>query len=203
MKKLNLDLKWTNLKLPNFKQAAGLKVRNIKINSWIDEHNRFLEAIEKFGRDWKKVQKFVGSRSSTQSRSHAQKFFKKLNLTNIDLGLSLTKHKSVDVRARVVNKLRIIEEEGGSDTDSEILIWIDFINTEHPKLRNPDFNITENKLKETGSEIKNWKDLKSDEDNDSFFKPNTKHKKKVKANSEKSIKQFKLLLSSTNASKAL
>jgi len=71
--------------------------------------------------------------------------FKKFNLTNIIPGLGLTKHKSVDVRAKVMNELRIIEEEGGSESDSEILIQIDFINTDHPKLRNPDLGVIEEK----------------------------------------------------------
>jgi len=48
-----------------------------KTGRWTkSEHLKFLEAIELFGRDWKKVQSHVGTRSSTQSRSHAQKFFK-------------------------------------------------------------------------------------------------------------------------------
>lgn len=38
-----------------------------------DEHQKFLEAIEIYGRDWKKVQGYVGTRTSTQARSHAQK----------------------------------------------------------------------------------------------------------------------------------
>lgn len=31
-----------------------------------------------FGKDWKKVQEYVGTRSSTQARSHAQKVLPKL-----------------------------------------------------------------------------------------------------------------------------
>ena len=42
------------------------------------EHFKFLEALQKFGKEWQKVQKHVSSRSSTQARSHAQKFFGKL-----------------------------------------------------------------------------------------------------------------------------
>jgi SHAQKYF class myb-like DNA-binding protein len=42
------------------------------------EHDRFLEALELFGKDWKKVQKHVGTRTTTQARSHAQKYFAKL-----------------------------------------------------------------------------------------------------------------------------
>lgn len=49
----------------------------------IDEHKRFIEAIIKFGNDWKNVQKYIKTRSSTQSRSHSQKFFLKLTNYNV------------------------------------------------------------------------------------------------------------------------
>lgn len=39
------------------------------------EHVRFLEALKTFGKNWKKVEEFVATRTSTQARSHAQKFF--------------------------------------------------------------------------------------------------------------------------------
>lgn len=41
------------------------------------EHSRFLEALKLYGKDWKKVQSYVGTRSTTQARSHAQKHFAK------------------------------------------------------------------------------------------------------------------------------
>ena len=45
---------------------------------WTDEeHRRFMEGIEIYGKDWKKVQQHVGTRSSAQSRSHAQKVLAK------------------------------------------------------------------------------------------------------------------------------
>lgn len=47
------------------------------------EHRRFVEAIIKFGNDWKNVQSHIKTRSSAQSRSHSQKFFMKLK--NYDL----------------------------------------------------------------------------------------------------------------------
>lgn len=50
-----------------------------KTGRWTrDEHFRFLEALKLFGKEWKHVQQHVGTRSSTQARSHAQKFFVKL-----------------------------------------------------------------------------------------------------------------------------
>ena len=51
----------------------------LSIGRWhLSEHKRFLEAIIKFGNDWKKVEKYIGTRTSSQARSHAQKFFIKL-----------------------------------------------------------------------------------------------------------------------------
>ena len=48
------------------------------------EHDRFIKALEKFGRDWIAVQKFVKTRSLSQVRSHAQKFFMKMTAEDID-----------------------------------------------------------------------------------------------------------------------
>ncbi|CAK8560781.1 unnamed protein product [Lathyrus sativus] len=47
--------------------------------SWTDqEHDKFLEALQLFERDWKKIEAFVGSKTVIQIRSHAQKYFLKV-----------------------------------------------------------------------------------------------------------------------------
>lgn len=74
------------------KKAEASKPKREKKNSsgkndgvsgrWtVEEHNKFLEAIAIYRRDWKKVQLHVGSRTTTQTRSHAQKYFAKLQKT--------------------------------------------------------------------------------------------------------------------------
>ena len=42
-----------------------------------EEHRKFLEGLEIYGKDWKKVQMHIKTRTTTQTRSHAQKFFAK------------------------------------------------------------------------------------------------------------------------------
>ena len=44
-----------------------------------DEHSKFIKGILEYGNDWKMVQKLIKTRSSSQTRSHAQKFFLKIN----------------------------------------------------------------------------------------------------------------------------
>ena len=56
---------------------------NFQTGKWTDEeHEKFIEGILNYGNEWKKVQQIIKTRSSTQARSHAQKFFfenKKIN----------------------------------------------------------------------------------------------------------------------------
>uniref|UniRef100_A0A6M2ECK3 Uncharacterized protein n=1 Tax=Populus davidiana TaxID=266767 RepID=A0A6M2ECK3_9ROSI len=47
--------------------------------SWSEpEHDKFLEALQLFDRDWKKIGAFIGSKTIIQIRSHAQKYFLKV-----------------------------------------------------------------------------------------------------------------------------
>jgi SHAQKYF class myb-like DNA-binding protein len=69
---VSADLYVTKKNLKN-----GDNVQNASLNGrWSkDEHERFLQGLELYGRSWKKIKKIVGTRSATQIRSHAQKFF--------------------------------------------------------------------------------------------------------------------------------
>ncbi|KAL3814808.1 hypothetical protein ACJIZ3_016076 [Penstemon smallii] len=47
--------------------------------SWSEqEHDKFIEALQLFDRDWKKIEAFIGSKTVIQIRSHAQKYFLKV-----------------------------------------------------------------------------------------------------------------------------
>lgn len=83
------------------------KEGNFNCGRWqMEEHERFIEAIMKYGNEWKSVQRHVGSRSSTQARSHAQKFFvkmKKANLLNLNLDMSKNSIKTLHEIANSMN----------------------------------------------------------------------------------------------------
>lgn len=43
-----------------------------------NEHQKFLEALKLFGRAWRRIEEHIGTKTAVQIRSHAQKFFSKL-----------------------------------------------------------------------------------------------------------------------------
>lgn len=80
----------TSSMVAEVEQASGKEEINTKeteaIGRWTEEeHQRFLTAYKMYGKDWKLIQKCVGTRSAVQARSHAQKYFRRLNrLKNIE-----------------------------------------------------------------------------------------------------------------------
>ena len=66
-----------------------------------EEQTRFIEAIILYGVDWKQIQKHIHTRSSTQARSHAQKFLMKLKHCDIihkrNINLNYSWAKSIQI----------------------------------------------------------------------------------------------------------
>lgn len=62
-----------------------------------EEHQKFIDGLKKFGKNWKQVEEYVGTRNGAQIRSHAQKFFNRLerefNLKFEDLNLQTDRKK--------------------------------------------------------------------------------------------------------------
>lgn len=105
---------------PHIRKKLGKKLKELKVKHkrlskegsyncgrWQpEEHQRFIEAIMKYGNEWKQVQKHVGTRSSTQARSHAQKFFvkiKKSNVFHFNIDLSKNSIKTLHEMANNLN----------------------------------------------------------------------------------------------------
>lgn len=102
------EKKISKIKEIKFKRKRISKEGNFNCGRWQpQEHERFIEAIMKFGNEWKLVQKHVGTRSSTQARSHAQKFFVKIRKPGVfDFNLDFSKNsiKSLHESALNMNK---------------------------------------------------------------------------------------------------
>ncbi|RKP38142.1 hypothetical protein BJ085DRAFT_28983 [Dimargaris cristalligena] len=70
--------------------APSLDVNGYRTGGYLDdERQRFIEALELFGRDWKKVVAHIGTRDEKSIRSHAQKHFIKLYRDNLPLPLKV------------------------------------------------------------------------------------------------------------------
>ena len=65
---------------------------NIKSGRWtLKEHIQYLQALEKYGTNWKKISNLIPSRTTNQIRSHSQKFYKKLKeCKDAELGIDFT-----------------------------------------------------------------------------------------------------------------
>ena len=64
----------------------------------------------KYGNEWKSVQRYVGTRSSTQARSHAQKFFVKIGkskLSSLSLDFAANSLKSLNQLANQLDDEQI------------------------------------------------------------------------------------------------
>ena len=60
---------------------------------WTDaEHQRFIEALDLYGRQWRKIEEYVGTKTAVQIRSHAQKFFSKLEKEGHTSGSMVTRN---------------------------------------------------------------------------------------------------------------
>ena len=72
-------------KTPNNNKNHKEKKCSLNEGRWsFEEHIKFIEALVDYGKNWKDVQKYVGTRSAAQARSHAQKFLLKLKMIKND-----------------------------------------------------------------------------------------------------------------------
>ncbi|KAJ0964213.1 hypothetical protein J5N97_029335 [Dioscorea zingiberensis] len=62
-----------------------------------EEHNRFLEALKLYGRAWQRIEEHIGTKTAVQIRSHAQKFFSKLEKEALVKGIPLGQAHDIDI----------------------------------------------------------------------------------------------------------
>ena len=68
-----------------------------------EEHQKFIEGILEYGNEWKKVRKIIKTRTSTQARSHAQKFFLRIK-KNIS---EIQKKKNILIFFQMEKKIKL------------------------------------------------------------------------------------------------
>ncbi|KAM5555806.1 protein LATE ELONGATED HYPOCOTYL [Rosa sericea] len=62
-----------------------------------EEHNRFLEALKLYGRAWQRIEEHIGTKTAVQIRSHAQKFFSKLEKEAVSKGVPVGQSIDIDI----------------------------------------------------------------------------------------------------------
>ncbi|XP_068649812.1 protein LATE ELONGATED HYPOCOTYL-like [Aristolochia californica] len=62
-----------------------------------EEHNRFLEALKLYGRAWQRIEEHIGTKTAVQIRSHAQKFFSKLEKEAVIKGMRLGQTHDINI----------------------------------------------------------------------------------------------------------
>ena len=77
----------------------------------LKEHILFLQAIDRYGVNWKKIRKVVKTRTSKQIRSHSQKFFIKLkHCKDEDLGIDFTLD-SIHNMKDIINHIKSVNND--------------------------------------------------------------------------------------------
>ena len=119
--------------------------RDINEGRWDpDEHMRFIEAINNYGNEWKEVQKYVGTRTSNQVRSHAQKFFLKLKTFSYpSIGIDFTLD-SVKNLSSILNLIKELEKQ--NKTHNMLYILNQKLSERNAKMNNGIINQNENIL---------------------------------------------------------
>lgn len=81
---------------------------NANEGRWSDEeHEKFLEGLEQYGINWKRVKSLIDSRTSVQVRSHAQKFFQKLKICkDKELGIDFTSKNICNIKD-MINQIKL------------------------------------------------------------------------------------------------
>lgn len=86
-----------------------------KIGRWTEhEHSVFLEGLEKHGKQWKTIAGMIGTRTVVQVRTHAQKYFQKMERKQI---ASISSSSSID-STRPLDKVTFTKRKSLSDISS-------------------------------------------------------------------------------------
>ena len=98
------------------------KINGLNIGQWNKiEQIKFIEGICQFGSNWRKIKKYLGTRSTIQVRSHAQKFFLKIKrFKDTSLGFDFTKSSNID-KKDIIKALKYVINNNKDENIIEII----------------------------------------------------------------------------------
>ncbi|KAJ6805754.1 protein LHY-like isoform X1 [Iris pallida] len=62
-----------------------------------EEHNKFIEALKLYGRAWQRIEEHIGTKTAVQIRSHAQKFFTKVEKEALMNGIPFGQAHDIEI----------------------------------------------------------------------------------------------------------
>ena len=153
----------------NRKQNGSKNERGYEHGRWTpEEHDLFLEGLMLFGNEWKSVQGHIKTRSATQARSHAQKFFIKLRkVLSSEINQDLISEKIIELfQTHLGNKFN----PNNIETFVKMMKKLIFTNEQAPEVNKVIIGSINNvKLikPKTSNQVIIEKDI--DEDNQSYY----------------------------------
>ena len=91
-------------------------IKNTNRGKWsYEEHIRFIESFVNYGKKWKIIQKYIGTRSCNQIISHAQKFFLRLKELKSDKYCFNFKNNNIQSLSDVINIIARSNKTGKND----------------------------------------------------------------------------------------
>ena len=166
------------LKFPSTDEEYITSNSSFNSGRWSEEeHQKFIEGILEYGNEWKKVQKIIKTRSSTQARSHAQKFFLRIKKSIFELSknqneeIKFSNDKNIDTEIILNYVIDIISNEKTIKTELTNLQKEKLVSVINCKFSNENLGNNKNDF-----EI----DLDSDKNNNEYDNLTFKEKKSLK-----------------------
>ena len=109
-------------------------IKNTNRGRWsYEEHIKFIESFVNYGKNWKTIQKYVGTRSCKQMTSHAQKFLLRLKELNTDKYCFNFRKNNIQSLSDVINLISRNNKTNKSNKEYliDILIALSELNLEN------------------------------------------------------------------------
>ena len=167
-----LDLEESNTKIKSHKKIIKNEAKDLNEGRWtIEEKTKFIEAFLENGKKWKIIQNYIGTRTSTQTRSHAQKFL--LKLKSIENNEFNFKKETIKDLSDIIEEIKNIKRIKNNDYKNDKKYIIDTLLklSERNSYENKEKDNNNNDIKDLNNKYK-FENLNSNIELDIFNKDN-------------------------------